>query len=310
MQKVIVTGATGLIGRTLIEYLLNKQIEVLAIIREDSNKKFKLTNHKHLKIVECDLENLEILEVKEKNYDTFFHLAWAGTFGAERNNKHLQELNVKYTLDALNLAKKIGCTTFIGAGSQAEFGRVEGIISEKTPSKPESEYGKAKLMAEEKSRELANQYGMKHIWSRIFSVYGPYDRMQTMVMNTIKTMLEKNESPLYTKGEQMWDYLYSEDVAKALYLIAENGKANATYCIAYGEPHKLYAYIEKIKDNINPNIKLKLGKIPYSSKQVMNLWVNTNKLRNETGFIPEISFEEGIKRTIAWYKKVSKNEKN
>lgn len=303
MQKVVITGTTGMIGHTLVEYLLNRNIEVLAIIREKTNRKINLPNNKLLKIVECNLENLCNLEVKENDYDTFFHFAWAGTIGDERNDKCLQELNVKYTLDAVKLAKKLGCKTFIGAGSQAEFGRVEGIISEDIIPKPENEYGKAKLIAGEKSRKLANQYNIKHIWTRIFSVYGPYDKMQTMVMNTIKTMIEENESPLYTKGEQMWDYIYSEDVAKAFYLIANKGKPNETYCIAYGEAHKLYTYIEKIKNNINPNIKLKLGEIPYPKDQVMNLSVNIDKLKKDTGFIPEIDFKEGIRRTINWYKR-------
>lgn len=310
MKKVIVTGATGMIGHTLIEYLLNRNIEVLAIIRENNNRKNNLPNHKLLKIAECNLENLSKLNINENNYDVFFHFAWDGTFGISRNDTTLQMKNVQYTKDAVKLAKKTGCSTFIGAGSQAEFGRVEGIISEDTIPNPENEYGKAKLIASEESRKLANQYNIKHIWTRIFSVYGPYDRMETMIMNTIKTMIEENESPKYTKGEQLWDYIYSTDVAKAMYLLAQKGKTNETYCIAYGEQHKLYEYIEEIRDNIKPNIKLRLGEISYSPNQVMNLCVSINKLKNDTGFIPEVNFEEGINKTVKWYKERMKNEKN
>lgn len=310
MKKVIITGATGMIGHALIEYLLNRNIEVLAIIRENNNRKNNLPNHKLLKIAECNLENLSKLNINENNYDVFFHFAWDGTFGISRNDTTLQMKNVQYTKDAVELAKKTGCSTFIGAGSQAEFGRVEGIISEDTIPNPENEYGKAKLIASEESRKLANQYNIKHIWTRIFSVYGPYDRMETMIMNTIKTMIEENESPKYTKGEQLWDYIYSTDVAKAMYLLAQKGKTNETYCIAYGEQHKLYEYIEEIRDNIKPNIKLRLGEISYSPNQVMNLCVSINKLKNDTGFIPEVNFEEGINKTVKWYKERMKNEKN
>lgn len=310
MKKVIITGATGMIGHALIEYLLNRNIEVLAIIRENNNRKNNLPNHKLLKIAECNLENLSKLNINENNYDVFFHFAWDGTFGISRNDTTLQMKNVQYTKDAVKLAKKTGCSTFIGAGSQAEFGRVEGIISEDTIPNPENEYGKAKLIASEESRKLANQYNIKHIWTRIFSVYGPYDRMETMIMNTIKTMIEENESPKYTKGEQLWDYIYSTDVAKAMYLLAQKGKTNETYCIAYGEQHKLYEYIEEIRDNIKPNIKLRLGEISYSPNQVMNLCVSINKLKNDTGFIPEVNFEEGINKTVKWYKERMKNEKN
>lgn len=302
MQKVIITGATGMIGQALVDLLLKKGIEVLAIVRENSNRKKYLPKHKNLKIVECNMQNLCNLELEERGYDTLYHLAWDGTFGNSRNDLFTQILNIQYTLDAVNLAKKVGCNAFIGAGSQAEYGRVEGIISEKTDKNPENGYGIAKLAAGQMSRILANKYNIKHIWTRIFSVYGPYDNESTMIMNSIKTMLEQGVSPSYTKGEQVWDYIYSEDVARAFYLLGKNGKNNEVYCIAQGKPQQLRTYIEQIKNKIDKNIKLKLGEIPYSSKQVMNLSVDTTKLNTEIGFTPENTFEIGIEKTIKWYK--------
>lgn len=302
MQKVVITGATGMIGLTLIEYLLKKDIKILAIIREKSKRGKNLPKHKNLKVIECNLDKLNNIKTTENDYDTFFHFAWDGTFGEERNDINKQNLNVKYTLDAVELARRLGCRTFIGAGSQAEYGRAQGIITENTATNPENSYGVAKLEASEKSRILANKYNIKHIWTRIFSVYGPYDGEKTMVMNSIKTMIENNESPEYTKGEQMWDYIYSEDVAKAFYLLAEKGNNSTTYCIAQGEQQELRKYIKTIRDKINKNIELKLGVIPYSEKQVMNLSVNIDKIKQETGFIPEHTFEAGIEKTIKWYK--------
>ena len=150
MKKAVITGATGMIGITLINYLLEKNISVLAIIRENSSNKLKLPQNKNLKIVECNLNNLNNLDVEECDYDVFYHFAWDGTFGDDRNNLYKQNLNIKYTLDAVELANKLGCKTFIGAGSQAEYGRVNGIISSNTPTNPENEYGIAKLEARKK----------------------------------------------------------------------------------------------------------------------------------------------------------------
>ena len=147
MKRVIITGATGMIGRTLINYLSEKDIEILAIIRKKSRRKNNLPNNKNLKIIECDLNELCNLDIEERNYDTFYHFAWDGTFGEDRNNLYKQDLNIKYTLDAVELAKKMGCKTFIGAGSQAEYGRVDGLISNNTPTNPENGYGIAKLAA-------------------------------------------------------------------------------------------------------------------------------------------------------------------
>ena len=309
MNKVVITGATGMIGRTLIEYLLNKNIKVLAITRENSKKRNNLPIHKNLNIIECNLSNLNDLEMKENDYDVFFHFAWDGTFGESRNDMYTQTKNVKYTLDAVNLANKLGCKTFIGAGSQAEYGRVEGIINESTNTNPENGYGIAKLAAGKMSKILANEYNIKHIWVRIFSVYGPYDREETMIMTSIKNMLN-GISPNYTKGEQIWDYIYSEDVAKALYLIAKHGSNNDIYCIANGEQKQLKDYIEILKNKINKDIELKLGVIPYSDNQVMNLSVDTKLLKTKTGFTPETTYEKGIEKTINWYKGSGKNEKN
>lgn len=234
-----------------------------------------------------------------------------GTIGEQRNDLYMQNLNIKYTLDAVELAQRLGCNTFVGAGSQAEYGRVEGVISESTPARPENGYGIAKLAAGQMSRIIANQYNMKHIWTRIFSVYGPYNDKRTMIMQSISKMVKEKSSPEYTKGEQIWDYIYSKDVAEALYLIAEKGKANATYCIAQGESKPLSWYINEIRNSIDKTIKLKLGAIPYATKQVMNLQADISSLKKDTGFLPKYNFEQGIKETIKWYKEsCGENEEN
>ena len=125
MKKVIITGATGMIGIGLIECLLKNNIEILAIIKDNSHRKSNLPVNSKLKILECNLENLKDIEIQKNDYDVFYHFAWDGTFGNDRNDSEKQRKNIDYTLDAVRLAKKCGCKTFIGAGSQAEFGRVE-----------------------------------------------------------------------------------------------------------------------------------------------------------------------------------------
>lgn len=186
-------------------------------------------------------------------------------------------------------------------GSQAEYGSIEGKVAHNTDTNPDTAYGIAKLCAGKLVKIKANQIGIEQIWARIMSAYGIYDYENTMIMSSIKEML-KHKSPEYTKAEQIWDYIYVEDVARALYLIGENGKNNAVYCIGKGESKKLYKYIEEIRNQIDKNIELKLGAKEYSQNQVMNLNVDISELTNDTGFIPEIEFEEGIRRTIKWYK--------
>ena len=309
MEKVVITGATGMIGLNLINYLLEKDIEVLAIIRRDSSRKKLLPVCDKVKVIECNLEELKVIKIEEK-YDTFIHLAWDGTFGDSRNNVEAQLKNIEYTLDAVELAKKLGCSKFIGAGSQAEYGRVEGIIKPTTPTNPENSYGMSKLCAGQLSRILANQLGIEHVWTRILSVYGPYDNDNTMVMSSIREMVENNSSPDYTKAEQIWNYIYAEDVAKAFYLIGEKGKNSSIYCIGSGTQRPLYEYIQEIRDNINKNIKLNIGAKEYSENQVMNLCADISNLTKDTGFVPEVNFEEGIIKTINYYKEKINEEKD
>ncbi len=302
MEKAILTGATGAIGMALIQELIRNNVEMLVLCRKDSCRKNSIPVHPLITMKYCSLEQLETLENDTgKKYDTFYHFAWDGTMGNSRNDMHLQNRNVKYTLDAVCAAERFGCRTFIGAGSQAEYGRVEGILQAHTPVFPENGYGMAKLCAGQMSRILCEQKGMRHIWTRILSIYGPFDNPDTMIISTIGKLLQ-GQVPLLTKGEQKWDYLYSADAARAFFLLAEKGKSGKVYCIGSGTAYPLISYIELLRDSIDRNAALGIGKIPYGDKQVMFLCADISSLKEDTGFEPLYTFKEGIQATVEWYK--------
>ena len=190
---------------------------------------------------------------------------------------------------------------FVGAGSQAEYGRVEGVLSASTPVFPENGYGIAKLCAGQMSRILCEQKQIEHIWTRILSIYGPYDGENTMIMSSIGKLL-RGEKPALTKGEQQWDYLYSKDAGYAMYLLGEKGVSGKVYCIGSGKTRCLAEYVKVLRDSISTELPLGFGEIAYAPKQVMHLCADISDLTNDTGFIPQYSFEEGIKETIEWYK--------
>lgn len=296
MKSVVITGPTGAIGIALINKLIKEEIKILALCRKNSKGIKNIPKSEFINVVECDLSELSSFNSSEK-YDAFYHFAWDGTIGESRNDMYLQNQNIKYCLDAVNLAKRLGCYTFIGAGSQAEYGRFEGKLAPDTPAFPENGYGIAKLSAGYMSRVLCENLGLKHIWLRILSIYGPYDDENTLVMSTIKK-LSKGESPKFTKGEQKWDYLYSEDAAVALYNVALKGKSNSIYCLGSGKVKSIKEYIEIIKSIINEDLKLTYGEVPYSNNQVMYLCADTHSLKQDIDFIPEITFFEGIKKIL------------
>ena len=305
MNAAIITGPTGSIGLALIETLLKNNVKVIAVVRKNSRRADRIKEGDNLVKLECDLSELEKLpELVNKTGikpEIFYHFGWDGTFGNSRNNMHGQNLNVKYALDAVDAAAKLGCTTFIGAGSQAEYGRVEGKLNATVPAFPENGYGMAKLCAGQMTRVACEQQGLKHIWTRILSVYGPYDGEATMVMSTIGKLL-KGEVPDCTLGEQQWDYIYSKDAGKAFYLLGEKGVSGKIYCIGSGKVRELREYIKDIRDAINPDSEIGFGKVPYAAKQVMYLCADIDELKADTGFETEYDFKQGIEETIAWYR--------
>ena len=296
MKRAIITGPTGAVGTALTKELVSKGIEVLLITNPGSKRNANIIDDPLVSTLPCSIEDYEKIEnATGKEYDIFYHLAWTGAMGAKRNDIRLQEHNLRGALDAVELAKRFGCKKFVGAGSQAEYGRFEGRLTAQTPVHPENGYGYAKLCAGEMTRDLAHQLGMEHCWVRILSVYGPNDNPNSMVMSTI-VKLQKGEIPEFTLGEQKWDYLYSGDAARAFRIVGEQGKDGEIYVLGSGEAHPLKEYIEIIRDVVAPHSELGIGKIPYGPKQVMYLVADTTAL-NQLGWRKKVSYRDGIQKT-------------
>lgn len=318
-ERVLVTGGTGVTGVALVRHLLRKNKEVTAIVRPHSKRSRYLPEDKDLHVVECSLADYDRIGAEElgKDYSVFYHLAWDGSTGKEkvdnRNNMQLQAQNIQYDIKAVELCRRIECPVFLATGTQAEYGLCDTVINEETETYPENGYGSAKLCAGQMTRILCNMYGIKHIWARLFSVYGPYDGTQSLIYTSMLKLMS-GKCPKYTAGKQIWDYLYSFDAARALALLGEKGRAGEIYCVANGKSEILRSYILKLHEVVNPEIPGIFGEIPYTSNQVMNLQVDTKKLRQDTGFIPEYTFEDGIKEIFAWCKRelqiLTKNDLN
>lgn len=303
MKRIAVTGATGAIGSALISECIKNNVEVYVLLRKNSLRRSNIPESGLVHVIECNLDELDDLPLGDMPpCDVFYHMGWAATIGSGRDDMRLQIQNIDYTMAAVHLAARLGCGTFVGAGSQAEYGRCEGKLSENTPTAPENGYGIAKLCAGRMAKIECERLGLRFVWARILSVYGPYDNENTMVMSTINKLL-RGESASFTKGEQMWDYLYSGDAARALMLLGKTAMADGVYCLGSGSVKPLAEYIEDIKDAAGSDAKLCMGDIPYSKKQVMYLCADISKLQRDTGFVPETSFEDGIRETVEWAKK-------
>lgn len=312
MKRAVITGCTGMLGLALIRKLLNEGYEVVAVVRPDSARSENIPEDDRITKVELALDEIDklpsVLDLFDINEaEMFFHFAWGGTSGASRNDMDLQNKNIEAALKAVDAAHELGCKVFLGAGSQAEYGRVpEGTkLAGSTPCNPENGYGIAKYAAGKMTRIKAQSFGMKHIWVRILSTYGEFDGVHTMVMSLIRDFSEGKRAAC-TKGEQMWDYLYCDDAADAFFLAATKGVDGKVYPVGSGQVRPLADYIKDIRDVTAPSLDIGFGEVDYYPGQVMYLCADLTELQNDTGFAPKTEFKVGVEKTYAWYKERNK----
>lgn len=306
LQSAVITGPTGAVGLALCRELLARGWQVYAVCRPGTARAARLPQHENLHRIDCDMSDAARLpECIPAGADAMFHLAWGHTMGDGRNDMLAQNENVRYTIEHIRAAARLGCKVFVGAGSQAEYGRVEGMLRPETPCFPENGYGMAKLCAGQMTRVEAEKLGLRHIWVRILSVYGPGDNENAMVPGLIRTLL-RGECPALTAGEQLWDYLYSEDAAKALAELALHGQSGKVYPLGSGRAVPLKEYVQTLRDLIDPALPLGLGQRAYAPRQVMHLQADISALQQDTGYAPDTPFAAGAAKTIDWYR----NEQN
>ena len=141
---------------------------------------------------------------------------------------------------------------------------------------------------------------MRHTWVRLLAVYGPGDDPRHLIPKVIQTS-QAHKKPALTSGEQQWDYLYIEDAAKALCRIAESG-ATGTLNLASGESVRIRDMVERIRDFVDPSLPLGFDEVAYRPDQVMQLKANISRLQSVTGWTPHTSLEEGLRRTVEWFR--------
>ena len=298
-KKILITGGTTSIGSAIVREYLNDGDEVTCICRANS---WRIDNiPKEACVIDCSLEKLGELEIND-SYDVFIHCAWANTDPVGRNTVNLQYLNVGYTIDAVQLAARTGCKAFIGAGSQAEFGLSDKPFSVSTPVNPISAYGIAKYAAERFAFNLCEQFNIKFNWLRILSVYGINEGPKTLIRYLIDEFKE-GKSPEVTKCEQMWDYIYCDDCARAFKAVVEKAPHGKVYPLGGGIPKPLKAYVKAVQKVVSPDIPVFFGKRDYYPNQPMYMVADISELKEETGWEPQVSFEEGIKLMLYSLKK-------
>ena len=293
IHRICITGAGSMIGRALTEYAVSQGVEVLALTRPGGRRAFA---HPLCRAVDCDLSDLAAF-TPDGDCDAFVHLGWRGTYGSAREDASLQADNVRCALDAAALAGRLGCKCFLFAGSQAEYGPCDTILRPDTETKPTTQYGKAKLEAGRRTADFCRRHGIRHVRARILSVYGAEDRPETLVRTCISKMLE-DLAPELTDCTQIWDYLYVGDAARALFLLCQSGRDGAVYPVGSGEGKPLRDYVETIRELTRCSAEPLYGARPIPRGSVTHLQADISALTADTGFVPAVSFREGITRIL------------
>lgn len=304
MKRAIVTGATGFVGRWLVWELLRQDIPVAAVIRPNSKRRSVLPVDERLEIVPCAMEEYEKLpeRMRVQEGSVFFHLAWEGVYGPKRVDLGTQLQCIAASKAAVTAAAALGCTEFVGLGSIMEKESV--AVAEADGAAPGMPYiyGEAKHMAHLVTKAAASQLGIVHLWPILTNPYGEYDDSTRFINATLKRILH-NEPLEFSSGTQRYDFIHIEDAVKAMIAVAERGKPFHSYMLGSGKAAPLRSFIETIGREVAPDRELCFGSIPYTGVQLEDSVFSIETLTRDTGFVPEISFEDGIRRTMAWLRK-------
>lgn len=298
MQKVIITGANGFIGSAVTNFISSKNIYVYAVVRNEESDIKRINKNKNVEVVYCDLEEIYRIYDRVEDVDAFYHFAWEGVSNANRNSYETQIKNIEYTCKCVELCKKIKCKEFIFASSLWEYECYE-VMRGLDNVKLSSIYSSAKISANFMARALSNEYGIRYNNGIITNVYGIGEVSNRLINSTIRKLLNGEETK-FTSASQIYDFIYIDDAAKAFYYIGKLGVNNKSYYIGSLNPKPLREYLVLLKDCIDINIELGIGKIEQSGIHLDYSIFDINSIKRDTGFEPTITFEEGIRRTIKW----------
>lgn len=304
MKKAIITGATGFIGKALVDELIENNVQILAIIREHSNK-IEMLKDLPIKVIECNLENINQLPnlIDDRDIDTVFHMAWQGVSDNDIKDSQIQIRNIQSTLGIIDIMKEMGIRTFVGAGSIHEAESIIDMSEDKIVTNMGYMYKAAKLAAHWMGKAKAGNSGIRFFWPLI-NTYGEGENSARLI-NTIIRQIYMNEIPQLSAGNQYYDFVHVKDVAKALYLIAEKGIDGTNYVIGSGDAKPLKDFLTIVGEKANhikggKIIPLGFGKLTGNVVCLPKNTFDVTSLVNDTGFKPSIPFDEGIEKTAKW----------
>ncbi|MCD8177157.1 MAG: dTDP-glucose 4,6-dehydratase [Tannerellaceae bacterium] len=324
-RNILITGGAGFIGSHVVRLFVNKYPEYHIYNLDKLTYAGNLENLKDIEdkpnytFIKEDICNYEaILEIFQKyNINGVIHLA--AESHVDRSIKDpftFAQTNVMGTLSLLQAAKvcwdgKYEGKRFYHISTDEVYGSLEfdgTFFTEETKYDPHSPYSASKASSDHFVRAYHDTYGLPTIVTNCSNNYGPYQFPEKLIPLFINNILEGKPLPVYGKGENVRDWLYVEDHARAIDLIFHEGKIADTYNIGGFNEWKNIDLIKVIIKTVDRLLGKPEGTsdhlITYVTDRAghdLRYAIDSNKLKNELGWEPSLQFEEGIEKTVRWY---------
>jgi UDP-glucose 4-epimerase len=305
-MKILVTGGAGFIGSHVVDVLIEAghSVSIVDNLWEHGGGKVENINPNAV-FYNLDIRDAALSEVFQKERpEVICHLAAQHSVKISTEDPvHDANVNILGLINILQNATRFGARKVIFSSSGATYGTVEKMpVDENTVQHPESPYGTTKMASEFYLRFWKNMHGLDFTILRYGNVYGPrQDPMGEAGVIAIfsRQILLKEPVRIDWDGEQQKDYVYVGDVARAnlLALNAGNGEA---YCIAYGEGTSVNMLYHSLVKEVGHEVEIR--RAPKRPGDIYLTYFDCNKARQELGWKAEVGLEEGMRKTVNYFK--------